>query len=383
MKKMTYEFAREDIASRGVFFFYVKIEVIMVETKFELFRVSVKFPIVETIWQRAVGVTQSWKEIPTTTQGMLLDQMKRMALKIAYEHEYDKGCIICFSRENGRISMTDIVPVAIKLYDANPYPNQPFQLGADPEFILTRHRHPLIAKKYLPYHREIGTDLIRLSTGKRIPALAELRPLPATTSLKLTMRIGQLINLADAYIVDTSIHFIAGSMPQHGLPLGGHIHFSGITCTAEFIRCLDNYLALPLALLETNDPFSRRPKYGFLGDIRMKHHGGFEYRTLPSWLESPDIALGVLELATFIAVNHTKLRQRPLQQQGVKDAFYLANISQLMPAVKQIWDEIQQHSAIYANFHRFEPLFSILLSGYKWSKSCDFRLNWRVDLSKK
>lgn len=355
----------------------------MVESNYEQFRVSVKFPTVETIWQRAMGVTPMWKEIPTTTKGMVIDQIKRQALKVAYEYEFDKGCMICFSRANGRISMTDIVPVDIKLYDIKPYTKLPFQLGADPEFILTRNGHPLIANKYLPFHREIGTDVIRFSGGKRIPALAELRPRPANDSLILTQHIAQLITLADEFIVDESIHFIAGSMPQHGLPLGGHIHFSGISCTAELIRCLDNYLALPLALMESNGSSMRRPKYGFLGDIRMKNHGGFEYRTLPSWLESPEITIGVFELAAFIALNYTKLRQRPLQNRGIKEAFYLAHTSSLLLSVKRIWEEIQLYQPNWSNFHRILPLFTAIFNAYKWSKCYDFRRNWRVDLSEK
>lgn len=351
----------------------------MMESNYEQFRVSVKFPIVETIWQRAMGVTPIWKVIPILTQGMVIEQIKRMALKVAYEHEFDKGCMVCISRENGRISITDIVPVDIKLQESLPYPNAAFMLGADPEFILTRNGHPLIANKYLPHHREIGTDLIRINAGKRIPGLAELRPHPATTSLILTQRLGQLINMADDFIVDECIHFIAGSMPQHGLPLGGHIHFSGISCTAELIRCLDNYLALPLAMMESNTFSMRRPKYGFLGDIRMKSHGGFEYRTLPSWLESPEITLGVLELATFIVENHKKLRQRPLQHKNVKEAFYQANTSHLLVSVKRIWDEIQRMHVIKAKLQRLEPLFNTLFCEQTWSKCCDFRRNWRVD----
>jgi hypothetical protein len=343
----------------------------------------VKFPTVETIWQKAMGVTQAWKVLPSSLQGMVIDQIKRMALKIAYEHEFDQGCMICLSRENGRITMTEIIPVEIKLSEIQPYPNQPFLLGADPEFILVRNGHPLVANKYLPFHREIGTDLVRLSGGKRIPALAELRPAPAAESLLLTQRISHLIRIADEFIVDANIYFIAGSMPQHGLPLGGHIHFSGLTCSAELIRCLDNYLALPLAMLEGNEPYMRRPKYGFLGDIRMKSHGGFEYRTLPSWLESPMMTLGVLELAQFIVNNYVRLRQRPLQLQTVKDAFYRADKVELSTHVRRIWNELQQYQMTGVSFRRIEALFTILRSGQKWSKSCDFRLNWRVDLSEK
>lgn len=39
-------------------------------------------------------------------------------------------------------------------------------------------------------------------------------------------------------------------MPQPGFPLGGHLHFSGVALNGALLRALDNYLALPLALLE-------------------------------------------------------------------------------------------------------------------------------------
>ncbi|MCZ4142661.1 hypothetical protein BZG17_33240, partial [Escherichia coli] len=117
---------------------------------------------------------------------------------------------------------------------------------------------------------------------------------------------------ASRSITDHTLIWQAGSMPQRGLPLGGHVHFSGITLNGELLRTLDNYLALPLAMLQDPRGDARRPRYGALGDFRLKSHGGFEYRTLPSFLVSPLVAKGVVGLAGLIASNYRRLRQRPL-----------------------------------------------------------------------
>ena len=74
---------------------------------------------------------------------------------------------------------------------------------------------------------------------------------------------------------------------------------SRIWLTSRLLRVLDNYLALPFILIEDQNTKLRRPRYGFLGDFRRKTHGGFEYRTLPSWIVSPRITKGVIASSTY------------------------------------------------------------------------------------
>jgi hypothetical protein len=96
-------------------------------------------------------------------------------------------------------------------------------------------------------------------------------------------------------------------------PLGGHIHFSGpgVYDVKKITMCLDAHLALPLMMLENRaSANARRTRYdyGSLGSIRTgKEHGGWEYRTLPSWLVSYQMTKMVLEISYMIAYDYERL----------------------------------------------------------------------------
>lgn len=123
-------------------------------------------------------------------------------------------------------------------------------------------------------------------------------------------------------------------MPQPGFPLGGHLHFSGVSLNGALLRALDNYLALPLALLEDKRATRRRPHYGNLGDFRRQSYGGFEYRTLPSFLISPQLAKGVIGMAFLIASQYPRLQRRPLVRRRLTEPF----MKEINLSLKSIWN---------------------------------------------
>jgi hypothetical protein len=167
-------------------------------------------------------------------------------------------------------------------------------------------------------------------------------------------------------------------MPVKGLPLGGHIHFSGVKLTSQLLRVLDNYLALPLVMLEGDNVYHRRPRYGFLGDFRHQSHGGFEYRSLPSWLVSPQITVGVLSLAYVIAHHYLELQQRPLRQIKVQRAFYHGDKNVIKPIVDKLWLDIKE-TGLYEKYHKeLKYLFQMMLRKEAWQEQHDFRKNWKI-----
>ncbi|MDT2266346.1 hypothetical protein P7H12_25890 [Paenibacillus larvae] len=90
----------------------------------------------------------------------------------------------------------------------------------------------------------------------------------------------------------------------------------------HLLRALDNYLAMPLVLAEGITTRFRRPRYGFLGDYRRQRHGGFEYRSLPSWLVEPDLTEGIFCLSALIASHYLELNKLPLQELSFQRAYY-------------------------------------------------------------
>ncbi|MEX2461329.1 MAG: hypothetical protein WD469_08545 [Paenibacillaceae bacterium] len=257
--------------------------------------------------------------------------------------------------------------------------SESIMIGADPEFILRRPNGKVVsADRFMAREGAVGCDAVVLSGHRIILPLVELRPQPSNSPIALTVHLQSLMQRAEKIINDPGLDWLAGAMPVKGLPLGGHIHFSGVELTSQLLRVLDNYLALPLVLLEGESAFQRRPRYGFLGDFRHQSHGGFEYRSLPSWLISPQITVGVLSLAYVIAHHYHELQQRPLDQLEVQRAFYRGNKNLIMPIVEKLWWDVKK-TAMFEKFHQeLSHLFQLILLKEAWQEQADFRKNWKI-----
>ncbi|MFE6075815.1 hypothetical protein ACFVQB_15190 [Paenibacillus sp. NPDC057886] len=252
-------------------------------------------------------------------------------------------------------------------------------LGMDPEFLLVQMPESKIvpASRFLERTGVAGCDSVTIG-GRRIYPVAELRPAPSSEPRELLAHLMRAFAAASRSISDHSLIWQAGGMPQRGLPLGGHVHFSGVTLNGELLRALDNYLALPLAVLQDPRGSGRRPRYGALGDFRLKSYGGFEYRTLPSFLVSPLVAKGVVALAGLIARGYHQLRQRPLAKAAIHTAFYEGNREVMQAHIPALLDDLTQMDG-YERYERYAaPLISQLRQGRTWDESRDIRKLWNI-----
>lgn len=255
-------------------------------------------------------------------------------------------------------------------------------IGADPEFILRKPNGKIVsADRFMGREGEVGCDAVVLSGHRIVLPLVELRPQPSSSPIALTLHLQSLMKRAEKIINDPDLEWLAGAMPVKGLPLGGHIHFSGVELTSQLLRVLDNYLALPLVMLEGDNVNHRRPRYGFLGDFRHQSHGGFEYRSLPSWLASPQITVGVLSLALLIANHYLELQQRPLRTIEVQQAFYHGDRNIIKPIVDTLWQDIKL-TTLYKKYDKeLNHLFQMIQRKEMWQEQLDFRKNWKINSS--
>lgn len=253
-------------------------------------------------------------------------------------------------------------------------------LGADPEFVmLTAAGRIVPASRYFGPGEPAGSDSVVVRGVQRWP-LAELRPRPAREPAVLAQRIRRLLRDAAERTAGAGLIWRAGAAPVRGLPLGGHLHLSGVALTAERLRALDNALALPLRLLEPPAAARRRPRYGALGDCRTKPHGGFEYRTPPSWLVSPKLALGALALAKLAAEHARELAAcQPLRDDTLRDAFYGDGDPALLRAAALAMRAALEALPSYPAYRAaVAPLFEAIAAGRVWDESADIRLKWRL-----
>lgn len=253
-------------------------------------------------------------------------------------------------------------------------------LGTDLEFVLRSPDGKIVsAANYFNRRGVVGCDGVRIG-GRLVFPLAELRPSPAAEPRELLRNLRAAMRMAALRLDDAGLEWLAGGMPVKGLPLGGHIHISGVALDADLVRALDNYLALPLALLEDDGSRQRRPRYGALGDIRRQFHGGFEYRTLPSWIVSPSVALGVLSLAKVVCEEARGLRERPLARPEMQALYYAGDKTGLLPTALALWGELERTSA-YAKYAReLDRLKQRIERMESWDAMHDVRPAWKLTL---
>ncbi|MDU4697437.1 MAG: hypothetical protein E6Y08_16630 [Paenibacillus sp.] len=342
------------------------------------------------------GQTLPLRSEPLSPDSPLHKRLTSTAIRALYAVGLDFGEVVISAGEEGRFTVDAVTPASDFGSAAVPGFARAMRetleeqeklresaaerlIGMDPEFLLFDSTHGKVvpASRYLQFHGEAGCDVLRYR-GQRLFPLAELRPRPGKEPRDVIVHLLHAFREARASIEDRGLIWQAGAMPQCGFPLGGHLHFSGIALTPELLRTLDNYLALPLAVLEDPRSAPRRPKYGFLGDFRIKEYGGFEYRTLPSFLVSPLVTKGVVALACLIIENADRLHARPLERDVVWTAFYTGRKQPLREEVSRLLADIQGVPD-YSRYRGYvAPLLEAIQSGRAWDESADIRSAWKL-----
>jgi hypothetical protein len=170
-------------------------------------------------------------------------------------------------------------------------------IGCDPEFEM-----------------HDGSRFLRWVTGSQTSQLGmdgdgatgELRPRWSHNPIEVYNRIDTLLT----EVRETAGDNLIGAGGGTYRPTGGHIHISGIGMNpnSQVISALDTFIYYPL-----NDRCAgvrRSTGYNRPGEIRpQRMHGGFEYRSAPSWLAHPILTKGSLVIAAIITRNHQALPQ--------------------------------------------------------------------------
>lgn len=260
-------------------------------------------------------------------------------------------------------------------------PNQEVKMGADPEFMLfnSRSGKMIAASDLFPREGIIGCDNIRIPNRQQRP-VAEVRPNPATSPRQLTDNIKQALTIANKLAPYRNVRWVAGSHPLSGYSIGGHIHFSNIDINYALLRALDNYLGILVFLIE--NPVSaarRRKRYGNLADIRLKDYGGFEYRTLGSWLVTPQITCAVLCLAKIVAEHYLELSGIYLNSSASLRAFYEGNQEHFRPLFQKMWRELSNTSTFKEYQEELKLIAYMINNNIIWDEQSDLKNAWKIE----
>lgn len=254
------------------------------------------------------------------------------------------------------------------------------KMGADPEFMILNSKtgKMISASEFFPRDGLVGCDNIRVPNRQQRP-IAEVRPRPALSPLDLTTNIRQALVSASRLAPYRNTRWIAGSQPVSGYSIGGHIHFSNIRLDGGLLRALDNYLGIPIFLIE--NPVlaaKRRRKYGFIGDYRIKDHGGFEYRTLGSWLINQRITTAVLCLAKIVANRYAEIPQNYLNTAEAQRAFYKGDQDFFRPMFSALWANIEKLDLYQEYQEELQIIPEMIMNHMIWDEKSDLRKGWKL-----
>jgi len=169
-----------------------------------------------------------------------------------------------------------------------------FMMGADPEFILTNNRDG----GYL-FAESMGLDTLRAFGADMSGRQAELRVAPSRSCVELLAGVLETLRWMNVFLGEPQVEWRAPAFYVRD-GCGGHIHFGRRRPyrPAE-IKNLDRATGLLLAagVLDANENRNRIANgYGRNGDFRIQPHG-YEYRTTPTWLCSPEVAFITLVIS--------------------------------------------------------------------------------------
>lgn len=256
-------------------------------------------------------------------------------------------------------------------------------LGTDVEVMLRNASGKMVlASNYFSRKGKIGCDDRSVAfDGKRLP-LMELRPDPDPSPLGLVNRLRETMQEAVRTINRKQVEWRGGSMPFRPFPTGMHIHFSNLPFSSHLVKVLDNYVGLPLMMVEDQRTAQlRRPKYGALGDVRFKDHGGFEYRTPASFVMDPDVTTAAFCLAYIVATHHRELPVLDIYEDNLQSAFYRGDTEALRPIVERNFASLRL-LPIYERFRdHLEWLVHMIESGWTWDEAQDVRTAWGLQIA--
>jgi hypothetical protein len=247
------------------------------------------------------------------------------------------------------------------------------------------------ANEFYPRQRNGAADNPEIG-GDGHPYTVEIRTKPKESPKEVAEEIQRILK-THFHEVPAEVCWRAGSYFK-GKTLGGHIHFGGIALEDTLVEALDGVLAQVLTLLEDpQEAMQRRAtQYGALGDIRVKGWG-FEYRTLASFIVSPEIATGVYTLAKAVVVEELAADSMSLRKLRGKRLKILTDINRnqyikadrgyFYDKLPEIWEIISRYGYFFTDEGR--PLWKnvallrhIAMNYPSWHTDRDLLHRWKV-----
>jgi hypothetical protein len=239
-----------------------------------------------------------------------------------------------------------------------------FTIGADPEFVLADKRNGTLVRAD---SLDLKTSTAYGADGSGRPV--ELRAAPSRMAVEV---VGSILNTLRTFVAHVpaskECNWLTGGW-QCGQSIGGHVHFGRRYCWYRLaeVHALDASVNLldkaGLFGGERQARAKQSQNYGFLSDYRKQVYG-YEYRTFPSWLHSPQTAHLVLTISK-LAVQDMQCWRGP---QPATQSEAISRIYNILSAYRYLDDDA---ALARQAFHRtFQP---------ENTKDVSFRRRWGLE----
>jgi len=301
---------------------------------------------------------------------------KRRLMELVINHRISKDEFMEFAHKQGIAAPDDILKRWGNRYfgapkckrSENPRHVNRFSVGADPEFVFA---HPQSGTPYI-YTKNLGLNTLKAFGADMTGRQAEIRAYPSKSVLEVVASIVDCFR----HMVDDNpkLYSYAWKAPGFCAPdgCGGHIHFGKQKKDAikPTLSSLDHLTKLLVAtnVVDKQGSLARQSgtNYGKPGDYRLQPHG-FEYRTMPTWLDSPwsaFLTITLAKLCTFHQLNET------MASNPFTDGASRQTVENLLRAYANVDDDARI------------ALVGLYLHGMPMYSGADFKKAWGISTKK-
>jgi hypothetical protein len=241
-----------------------------------------------------------------------------------------------------------------------------FMLGADPEFVFVKKNGDWM------HARELGLRTGRAFGEDQNGRLVEVRAHPSRSAVEMVASVGDTLRWLATYVEPAQrLRWLA--QPYVNEALGGHIHIGKLreNDRDDEVSALQTVYDNVAPLLWESENLQMRVEWGLAHnrmdaygrgrDIRKQPHG-YEYRTWPTWLDSPWLAHFVATVSKLAAARPKKVLELAATPQDFTERL-LTHFAALDEDAALALQSLERHSGALPRARR---------------RPYDFRDNWGI-----
>jgi len=194
------------------------------------------------------------------------------------------------------------------------------KIGTDPEFSVVQKSNK---DSMVNAFNVLKASEFRIGTDGH-NSILELRPTASNDLEVFCKELDDIVAETSEIVDDDEYELLTGGGLFRGEPLGGHIHFSNIAPSPDFLKLLDVYIGNPLKACTGGKRPEGGDQYGKESDFRNQSYDdgkvqGFEYRTPPCFWTNEKLTKATYIISMLLAKTYLiyKKQRKPFEYETI------------------------------------------------------------------